>query len=105
MNYAKIYLIVFGLLTIAGGVMGYLNKGSMPSLIAGGIAGVLLVVSALLIPVQAKVGLILGLVLSLALLGQFGPKLLKGAAFMPAGLMTLLSIPAIVLTLLALFRK
>ncbi|MEY2557223.1 MAG: Transrane protein, partial [Verrucomicrobiota bacterium] len=40
---AKIYFIVFGLLTIVGGVMGYV-KGSTASIIAGSITGILLLV-------------------------------------------------------------
>jgi hypothetical protein len=39
---AKIYFIVFGILTIAGGVLGYVKAGSMASIIAGSISGVLL---------------------------------------------------------------
>jgi len=105
MSPAKIYLIVFGILTLIGGVMGYVKASSIASLVAGGVAGILLLVAAFLIPGQAQAGLILGLVVSVLLLGRFGPVLLKGGSFMPAGLMVLLSIPAIVLTLLALLRK
>jgi hypothetical protein len=39
---AKIYFIVFGVLTIAGGVMGYAKAGSTASIIAGSICGILL---------------------------------------------------------------
>ena len=105
MTPAKIYLIVFGILTVLGGVMGYVKASSAASLIAGGVAGILLLVAAFLIPAQAQAGLILGLIVSVLLLGRFGPALLKGGGFMPAGLMVLLSLPAIVLTLLALLRK
>ena len=35
---ARIYLFVFGVLTIAGGVMGFVKAKSKPSLIAGGIS-------------------------------------------------------------------
>jgi len=47
---AKVYFIVFGLLTAVGGLMGYLKAQSVASLVAGGIAGILLIVGALLIP-------------------------------------------------------
>ena len=35
MGAAKIYFIVFGILTIAGGVVGYVKAGSMASIVAG----------------------------------------------------------------------
>jgi len=101
----KIYLFVFGALTIAGGVMGYVKASSMPSLIAGGIAGILLLIAGALISSKPQVGLILGLVISLALAGRFVPVFLKTHSFMPAGMMSILSVIGIVMTILALVRK
>jgi len=54
---------------------------------------------------KAQVGIILGLVLSLALLAKFGPAYLSAHKFMPAGLMTILSAIGLVLTVLALIKK
>ena len=34
----KIYFIVFGVLTIVGGIIGYVSKGSVPSIVAGSIS-------------------------------------------------------------------
>ena len=48
MGAAKIYFIIFGVLTIAGGVIGYVKAGSVPSIIAGAISGILLLVAAFL---------------------------------------------------------
>src|SRR5207244_4438726 len=48
MEAAKIYFIVFGVLTIAGGVVGYVKADSVASIIAGSITGILLLVAALL---------------------------------------------------------
>jgi len=45
MEAAKIYFIIFGLLTIAGGVVGYVKADSVASIIAGSITGVLLHIS------------------------------------------------------------
>ncbi|MGH8099740.1 MAG: TMEM14 family protein, partial [Chthoniobacterales bacterium] len=38
---AKIYFLIFGVLTIAGGIIGYVKAGSTPSIIAGSITGIL----------------------------------------------------------------
>ena len=101
----KIYLFVFGALTIAGGVMGYVKASSMPSLIAGGISGILLLIAGALIPSKPQAGLILGLVISIALAGRFVPAFLKTHNFMPAGMMSILSVIGILMTILALVRK
>lgn len=102
----KIYLFVFGALTIVGGIMGYVKAGSPASIIAGGIAGVLLLVSGYLIGAgKVQAGLILGIVLSLALAGRFLPAFLSTQKIMPAGLIAILSIIGLVLTVVALIKK
>ena len=101
----KIYFLVFGLLTIAGGVMGYVKAGSTASLIAGGISGVLLIVAALLLPSHVAIGLALGIIVSLLLAGRFLPAFFKTGKMMPNGMMALLSIVAIVFAILAWLRK
>jgi uncharacterized membrane protein (UPF0136 family) len=101
----KIYYFLFAVLTIGGGVMGYVKAGSMPSLIAGGVSGALLLVSALLIPSKLHAGLIVGLVVSLLLAARFAPIFLAGKKMMPAGMMTILSVVAIILTIVAWIKK
>jgi len=85
--------------------MGYVKASSMPSLIAGGISGILLLIAGALIPSKPQVGLILGLVISIALAGRFVPMFLKTHSFMPAGMMSILSVIGIVMAILALVRK
>ena len=101
----RIYLFVFGALTIAGGVMGFVKAKSQPSLIAGGTSGALLVLAGWLAgTTNARAGLILGAILSLALAGRFIPAYRKTKKAMPAGLMVLLSVAGLVLTVLGLVR-
>ena len=101
----KIYFIVFGLLTIAGGAMGYVKAGSTISLIAGAISGILLIVAALLLPSHAVIALVLGGFISLLLAVQFVPAFVRTGKMMPAGMMSLLSILGIVFAIAAWMRK
>jgi len=101
----KIYFIVFGLLTIVGGIMGYVKAGSTASLIAGSISGVLLLVAAFLLPSHVVAGLAIGLIVSLLLAAQFLPAFFRTGKMMPAGLMSLLSILGIVFAIVAWVRK
>jgi uncharacterized membrane protein (UPF0136 family) len=102
---AKIYFIVFGLLTIAGGIIGYVKAGSVPSIIAGTITGVLLLIAALLLPENRLWGLGLALITSLLLAGQFVPKFIRTGKVMPAGMMSILSVIGIVIGLVAWMKK
>ena len=105
MEAAKIYFIIFGLLTIAGGIVGYAKAGSVPSIIAGAITGVLLVVAAFLLPEHRVAGLATALIVSLLLAAYFIRKYLSTGALMPAGLMSLLSVIGIIAAVVAWVRK
>ena len=102
---AKIYFIVFGLLTIVGGIMGFVSKGSVPSIVAGGISGVLLLVGAFLLPNNVFAGLAIAGVVSVLLAGRFLPAFLKTSSFMPAGMMAILSVIGIVVAVLAWIKR
>ncbi len=102
--FAKIFFIAFGILTIAGGVMGYVKANSLPSLLAGGIAGLLLAVGGWLLAADGKPILVGLSVICLALAGRFVPALLKGGAFMPAGLMATLSVIGLVVAVVAFLQ-
>ena len=101
----KLYYFIFGALTIAGGIMGFVKKHSYASLVAGGLCGVLLLIAGLLLREKPQAGLILGAVVSLALAGQFLPKFIQKHSWMPAGMMSVLSIIAIIMTALAFAKK
>jgi uncharacterized membrane protein (UPF0136 family) len=105
MGAAKIYFIVFGILTIAGGVVGYVKAGSVASIVAGGITGVLLLVAALLLPEYRIVGLATACIVSLLLAAQFVPKFLRTGRVMPAGMMSILSVIGIIVAIVAWLKK
>jgi uncharacterized membrane protein (UPF0136 family) len=105
MEAAKIYFIVFGALTIVGGIIGYVKAGSVASIIAGSITGVLLLVAAFLLPEHRMVGLATALIVSLLLAAQFIPKFLRTGRVMPAGLMSLLSAIGVIVVIVAWVKK
>ena len=105
MEAAKIYFIIFGLLTIAGGIMGYVKAGSTASIIAGTITGVLLVIAAFLLPEHRVAGLATAFIVSLLLAGQFVPKFFRTGRIMPAGMMSVLSVIGIIAAIVVWLRK
>jgi len=76
--------------------MGYVKSSSTASLVAGSIAGGLLLLSAFLIARDVTAGTILGIVVSLLLIGQFGPSLLKKFKIMPNLLVVILGLITVV---------
>ena len=105
MEAAKIYFIVFGVLTIVGGIIGYVKAGSVASIIAGSITGVLLLVAVFVLPEHRMVGLATALIVSLLLAAQFIPKFLRTGRVMPAGLMSLLSAIGVIVAIVVWVKK
>jgi uncharacterized membrane protein (UPF0136 family) len=102
---AKIYFIVFGVLTIAGGIVGYVKAGSVASIIAGSISGVLLLIGAFVLPEHRMAGLVMGLIVSLLLAVRFIPAFLRTGKVMPAGLMAALSVLGIIAAIVAWLKE
>ncbi|MCA1657786.1 MAG: TMEM14 family protein [Verrucomicrobiaceae bacterium] len=102
---AKIYFIIFGLLTIVGGVIGFVKAGSTASIIAGSISGIALIVAAYLLPGNVVLGLAIAGLVSLLLAGRFIPAFMKTGQVMPAGLMSLLSVIGLILAIVAWIKK
>ena len=105
MEGAKIYFLVFGVLTIAGGVVGYVKAGSVASIIAGSITGVLLLVAAFLLPEHRAIGLATAFIISLLLAAQFAPKFIRTGRIMPAGMMSILSVIGVIAAIVAWVKK
>ena len=105
MEGAKIYFLVFGVLTIAGGVVGYVKAGSVASIIAGSITGVLLLVAAFLLPEHRAIGLATAFIISLLLAAQFAPKFIRTGRVMPAGMMSVLSVIGVIAAIVAWVKK
>jgi uncharacterized membrane protein (UPF0136 family) len=74
---AAVGAAVYGLIALAGGVMGYVNKGSKPSLIAGGASGLALVVCGFGIWHGHTWAVVVALIIVLLLIGRFASGLAK----------------------------
>ena len=96
---AQIYYYLFGLVAIAGGVIGYTRANSKASLIAGGASGALLIIAGLLAP--SLPGFLLALIVSILLLTYLGRSYATKKKPMPAIPMIVLSGICIVLTAIA----
>ena len=101
----KAYYLLFAVLTIVGGIMGYVKAKSMVSLAAGSISGVLLIVASLMLPTRPIRAYVIALLVSVLLAGRFLPSFVHKKAIFPGGLMSVLSLGGIVLTLLAWYGK
>jgi uncharacterized membrane protein (UPF0136 family) len=95
----QIYYLLFGLVAIAGGVIGYARAKSKASLIAGSASGALLIIAGLLSP--SVPGFILALIVSFLLIAHFGRSYAAKKKPMPAIPMIVLSGICIVLTAIA----
>ncbi len=104
-HYIVAYYLMFGVLAIVGGVIGFVKAQSKASLIAGGISGLLLIVGAVLIANGSlTAGLILSQAISLILALRFVPAFLKTRGWMPSGMMSILSVIGVAVGLTALIR-
>jgi uncharacterized membrane protein (UPF0136 family) len=95
-------VLIYGILIAVGGVMGYVKAQSMPSLIAGGISGIVLVGAAVAMMKGAySAGWWISLVVAALLLIQFGRGALsEGFKIMPGGMVIILSIIVIIALLM-----
>ena len=96
---AQIYYLLFGLVAIAGGAIGYARAKSKASLIAGSASGALLIIAGLLSP--SVPGFVLALIVSILLIAHFGRSYAAKKKPMPAIPMIVLSGICIVLTAIA----
>lgn len=105
------YFVFLGAVSIILGILGWVRAKSLPSLFAGGISGIALVASGIMIMVhekqgQGKIGgYILALTLCVLLAGRFTPAFIKTKKLYPAGIMAIGSVIGIVFALLGWLKR
>ncbi|HEY9638064.1 MAG TPA: TMEM14 family protein [Coleofasciculaceae cyanobacterium] len=95
-------ILIYGLVVLLGGVMGYVKAKSQVSLLSGVGSGIALLFAWLISRQFPLAGLGLATVLALVLLVVFVMRFSRTRAFMPAGMMVVLSLVATVVFLLGL---
>jgi uncharacterized membrane protein (UPF0136 family) len=80
MQIQAIVTLVYGILIIAGGIMGYVAKHSVPSLISGGSLGLAAVVGCLMLFAGKPAGKIIALIAAALVGGFFAIQLAKAFA-------------------------
>ena len=81
--------MIYGILAIVGGIIGYLTARSKPSLISGIVSGLLLLIGVLRAAQGIASGLWVVKIVTLVLVVVFIIRLIKTKKFMPAGLMVI----------------
>ncbi|MCP5510210.1 MAG: TMEM14 family protein [Chlamydiales bacterium] len=104
MRTVGVIIILFGLLVGLGGLIGYIQANSMVSLVMGFGFGVALIVSGCVMVAGKLWGQNTALVLSISLAVFFGLRFLSSKKVMPAGLILVLSLIAI-MSILINFEK
>lgn len=97
-------LLVYALLVILGGVLGYLKARSQASLISGLLSGGALLADWFVARATPRIGLGLATVIAAVLLVVFTARFRRTRKLMPAGLMMGLSVAAIIVFVLGLMQ-
>ena len=98
-SWAVLFILVYAVVLLAGGIVGYRIAGSRVSLISGVASAVLLVMAYLVArgggAGTPAVGLWLASGVALTLVVVFAIRFSKTTTFMPAGMLTILSVLAL----------
>ncbi|MBP0020156.1 MAG: hypothetical protein J7647_21700 [Cyanobacteria bacterium SBLK] len=100
MSLGIIAAIIYGIVAIAGGIMGYVRAKSKISLISGCGSGILLLIAGLLSLQGQNWGLTAAIAITSILILTFVVRLAKTRKMMPASLMIGLGVPALALMIL-----
>ncbi len=92
-----IVILLYGLLVLGGGIIGYTASGNMASVIVGGAFGLGLLASGLGVLRGKDMGFLIAPLLTVLLTAFFGYRLVQSGEFMPSGLMGVLGLVALTL--------
>jgi|688.fasta_scaffold10622_7 uncharacterized membrane protein (UPF0136 family) len=99
MKTSAILVMIYGILLLLGGMVGFLKAGSTASLIAGSITALIALSAGIFLLKNQIAGLWIALGISLILAFFFGYRFYASQKMMPAGLMALISLGILLLLL------
>jgi len=102
MENVAIEVWVYGVIMILGGIAGFARVGSKASLISGVGFGLMLLLSGIGVWNGSQNSLIMAILIALLLVVLFAIRYVKKRRFMPAGVLAILSLMAVVMFTLAL---
>ncbi len=91
-SFAKNFFLAFGLIVLVGGILGYINAKSLPSLIAGGVSGIVLIALAIRLGAGQTITLWMLAAVSLLLAGRFLQPWIKAGFELPDSALPLMSL-------------
>lgn len=92
MKFVDVVVLLYAILTLVMGVLGYAEAHSVISLVAGVGIGMLLLAALAYTKTNRRIGRIATAVITLLPLGRFIPAFIKTHAIYPAGIMTVAGI-------------
>lgn len=92
-----IVIVVYGLLVLGGGIIGYATTGNTASVIAGGVFGLLLLASGVGVLRGKDTGFLVAPILTVLLTVFFGYRFAEYGEIIPSGLMGVLGLVALTL--------
>lgn len=104
MRTIALYEMLFGILTIIGGIVGYTSTGYWEPLVAGLVAGVILISGALQMQKGARSGIFTTLFVTLLLLAYAIYRMIIDGTFMPGGVMIIVSAISLLLLIALLVQ-
>ena len=101
-KFSKLVSLIYGVMLILGGTMGFLKVHSKISLIAGGLSGLIVLLSC---KIKSKSSYLYVSAISLVLAGFFSYRFAHSHALMPAGIMLILSTTTFCIVGLSWFKS
>ena len=100
-----IVILLFGLLVLGSGIIGYTNTASFASLVGGSASGLGLVASGLGVLRRKELGFVFAPVLTVLVTAFFGYRSTRIGEFIPSGLVAVLSLVTLFLYFLPRGKK
>ena len=105
MKIASIVILIYGIISLAGGIYGYAAKQSAVSLAAGGASGIIMIVCGFAVLRRVYPALYVAIIVALILAVHFGLSFSRAPKLMPAGLMLVMSLLTIGFSVYALSQR